>query len=155
MENARIITLAMVTLLLLFGCSNNEDTAPVQESETTRSAESEDVAGPKVSVTADKTHAVQPGDEIVLTVTVTDFALEASKIGQANEPGVGHYHVYLDDATGDDYLGVSADVLTKVKIPEDITDGSHDVRVVLHNNDHTPVSPPAVGSVLLIVYRLD
>ena len=152
MQNARIITLA--ALLLLLGCGN-DDNAPTQESETTGSAESEDVAGPKVSVTADKTHAVQPGDEIALTVTVTDFTLDASKIGQANEPGLGHYHIYLDDAAGDDSLGVSADASMRIKIPEEITDGSHDVRVVLHNNDHTPVNPPAVGSVLLIVYRLD
>ena len=39
-------------------------------------------------------------------------------------------------------------------IPADISDGSHDLRVVLHNNDKSPVQPPVESSVLLIVYRL-
>ena len=73
---------------------------------------------------------------------------------QANEDGVGHYRVYLDSAAGEDYLAQGAENTTKVTIPETITDGSHDLRVVLHNNDHTPLDPAAEGSVLLIVYRL-
>lgn len=107
-----------------------------------------------VSVTADKTHAVQPEDQITLTVSVTDFRLSPEGIGGANEEGVGHYRVYLDNASGDDYLAASAEPTTKVTIPAEISDGSHDLRVVLHNNDESPVEPTVEGSVLLIVYRL-
>lgn len=145
----RLPTVAITVLLLLMGCGK-EETPSVTSEEAAPAAE----GGPQVSVTADKTHAVQPGDEITLTVAVTDFTLDAAKIGASNEPGVGHYHVYLDDASGDDYLGVSGDASVKINVPDDITDGSHDIRVVLHNNDHSPVDPPASGSVLLIVYRL-
>lgn len=105
-------------------------------------------------VKADKTHAVQPEDQITLTISVTDFRLSPEGIGGANEAGAGHYRVYLDGATGDDYLAATAEPTTKVTIPADISDGSHDLRVVLHNNDETPLQPPVEGSVLLIVYRL-
>ncbi|MDH3689160.1 MAG: hypothetical protein OEU36_06720 [Gammaproteobacteria bacterium] len=147
---------AGVAALMLLGCGNEQPTDTAKTDEVAPSQSETNAAdGPQVSVTADKTHAVQPGDEISLTITVDGFVLDASKIGQANEPGVGHYHIYLDDASGDDYLGVGADSNMKISVPEDITDGTHDVRVVLHNNDHSPGNPPAAGSVALIVYRLD
>jgi len=110
--------------------------------------------GAALSVKADKTHAVQPQDEITLTISVTEFRLAADSIGAANQDGVGHYRIYLDDASGDDYLVARAEPVTKVTIPADINDGSHDLRVVLHNNDKSPVQPAVEGSVLLIVYRL-
>lgn len=105
-------------------------------------------------VEADKTHAVQPEDQITLTISVSDFRLSPEGIGGANEDGVGHYRVYLDNASGDDYLVAAAGATAKVTIPADISDGSHDLRVVLLNNDKSPLQPPVESSVLLIVYRL-
>jgi hypothetical protein len=110
--------------------------------------------GATMRVKADKTHAVQPNDVITLTIDLSGFQLSPDGIGSANQDGVGHYRVYLDTATGDDYLAVGADLTAKVTIPGDISDGSHDLRVVLHNNDKSPLEPPVEGSVLLIVYRL-
>jgi len=110
--------------------------------------------GATLSVKADKTHAVQPKDEITLTISVTDFRLAPDSIGTANQDGVGHYRVYLDDASGDDYLAIGAQSIAKVAVPADISDGSHDLRVVLHNNDKSPLQPAVQGSALIIVYRL-
>ena len=144
-----ITLLAAVALTLVVSCGKDGEQAkaPDQKQDTT-------TAGPTVKVNADKTHAVQPGDEITLTIEVSGFTLDPAKMDQANEEGVGHYRVYLDNASGQDYLAQGADNTLKITVPETITDGSHDIRVVLHNNDHTPLDPTAEGSVLLIVYRL-
>lgn len=152
---------AVALLALVAGCGDEQDAQPAGESGTAAGEAAETAApaaagesGPRVSVSADKTHAVQPGDVLTVTVEVEGFTLAADKIGQASEPGVGHYHVYLDHAAGAEPLAVSADPAVQVSVPGDVTDGSHELRVVLHNNDHTPVEPAAEGSVWLIVYRL-
>ena len=152
MRNTVMALLTIVALALFNGCGKEDENAqpaPDQAQDTTAAA-----SGPTVKVSADKTHAVQPGDEITLTIEVSGFSLDSTKMDQANEDGVGHYRVYLDSASGEDYLAQGADNTMKVTVPEDITDGSHDLRVVLHNNDHTPLEPASEGSVLLIVYRL-
>ena len=153
MVKTALIAILSLTMLSLAACSGEDDTG---KSEQTRKSSPQAPAGAKagVSVKADKTHAVQPGDEITLTISVTDFRLAPQQMGAANERGAGHYRVYLDDASGDDYLAVGAEPTVKVSIPADISDGSHDLRVVLFNNDRSPLNPPVEGSVLLIVYRL-
>ena len=147
-----ITLLGVIAMTLLVSCGNEGEDAQAPEKKQD-SAEAT-ATGPTVKVSADKTHAVQPGDEITLTIEVSGFKLDPAKIDQANEDGVGYYRVYLDSASGQDYLAQGADNTMKVTIPETITDGSHDLRVVLHNNDNTPLDPAAEGSVLLIVYRL-
>ena len=106
-----------------------------------------------VAVTADKTHAVQPNDEIRIEVTVEGFELDGAKIGAAAEPGAGHYHAYLGSADEEPLL-VSADASAVVKVPADITDGTHTLRIALRNHDHTPLDPPVEAAVRLIIYRL-
>lgn len=143
----------LVLTLMLAGCSGEggDDEAKKAGAPDT-AAQVPPVAS--LTVKADKTHAVQPKDEITLTIDVGDFRLAPESIGGSNQDGVGHYRVYLDDASGDDFLLEAAEPTTRVVIPEDISDGSHDLRVVLHNNDRSPVEPRVEGSVLLIVYRL-
>jgi uncharacterized protein YcfL len=143
-----LITFASV--LLLAACSGEDDAAKVEQTKQITQAS----AGAGISVKADKTHAVQPNDEITLTISVTGFRLAPDSVGAANENGAGHYRVYLDDASGDGFLAAGAESTAKVTIPADINDGSHDLRVVLHNNDKSPLDPRVEGSVLLIVYRL-
>lgn len=150
----RHLVLLGAILALAGGCDGEQpdENQAGGTSPDTASVEGQD--GPEVSITADKMHAVQPGDEITVTVTVEKFTLDPAKIGQPNEAGVGHYRVYLDDTSGDNFLAESAAGTIKVTIPETITDGSHQLRVVLLNNDRTPLSPAAQGEVWLIVYRL-
>ena len=106
-----------------------------------------------IAVTADKTHAVQPNDEIRIEVTVEGFELDAAKIGAEARPGAGHYHVYLGGPDGEPLL-VSADASAVVTVPADVTDGTHTLRVQLRNHDHTPLDPPVEASARLIIYRL-
>jgi hypothetical protein len=141
--------------LSLVACSGEDDGGKAgQAGAGGQSPAAAATGGATLSVKADKSHAVQPKDEITLTISVTDFRLAPDSIGTANQAGVGHYRIYLDDASGDDYLAIGAESIAKVTVPADINDGSHDLRVVLHNNDKSPLQPAVQGSVLLIVYRL-
>lgn len=149
------IVIAGAFALLLAACSGEGDGGEAGKADAAAKPSAAPAAGgASMSVKADKTHAVQPNDVITLTIDLTDFRLAPDGIGTANQDGVGHYRIYLDTASGDDFLAVGADPTTKVTIPGDISDGSHDLRVVLHNNDKSPLEPAVEGSVLLIVYRL-
>ena len=155
MVKSALTVIVGAVALMLVACSGEDDTSKAGSSATTTPAASvTDSGGAGVSVKADKTHAVQPNDEITLTISVTDFRLAPDSIGAANQDGAGHYRVYVDDASGDNYLTVGAEPVAKVTIPADISDGSHDLRVVLHNNDKSPLQPAVQASALLIVYRL-
>ncbi len=92
--------------------------------------------GPTVLMTAQGTSDC--GATITAAVTVTDFVLE-EPAGQANQEGHGHYHIYLDDATGADYLTVDFDASADVPIPIAAATGPHELRVELANNDHSPI----------------
>lgn len=149
------IAIAGAIALLLAACSGEDDASKTgQSGQIAQPSAAAAGGGAALSVKADKTHAVQPNDEITLTISVTDFQLARESIGAANQDGVGHYRIYLDSASGDNYLAAGAESIAKVTIPTDISDGSHDLRVVLQNNDKSPLEPPVEGSVLLIVYRL-
>lgn len=146
-------------LAMVAGCS--EESAPPEPAKTESSApapaaeprESAAMAPITLEVTADKTHAVQPEDEIRITVSVQGFALDGAKIGAESEPGSGHYHVYLGDTEGTPLL-VSADVSAVVTVPADVTDGTHSLRIQLRNHDHSPLELPVEVKVRLIIYRL-
>ena len=132
------------------------ETATVADEKPEKEKEKESgTAGPPitVSVTADKTHAVQPNDEIRIEVTVDGFVLDGSKVGAAAEPGAGHYHVYLGGADGEPLL-VSAESSDVVKVPADVTDGTHTLRIQLRNHDHSRLDPPVEATARLIIYRL-
>ena len=153
------LTLFATVLLALGGCAEQEPSAPAGQGSVPSAAPGGAAAtapqsGAALRVAADKTHAVQPGDVITVSVTVTGFELDSERIGAANEAGVGHYRVYLDGATGDEYLAESAGSYTTIVLPQDTTDGTHDLRVVLHNNDRSVLVPAVEASVSLIVYRL-
>ncbi len=152
MVKTALTVILSAVVLMLVACSGEDDATKAKQADAATQSPAAGTVG--VSVTADKTYAVQPNDEITLTISVTDFRLAPESIGAANQDGVGHYRVYLDDASGDDYLAVGAETTLKVTIPADINDGSHDLWVVLQNNDKSPLQPAVRGSVLLIVYRL-
>ncbi len=155
MVKTALTAIVSAVALMLVACSDEGDGSKAKQADAaTQTTAAAAAGGAGVSVKADKTHAVQPNDEITLTISVTDFRLAPDSIGAVNQDGVGHYRIYLDDASGNDYIAVGAESTTIVTIPADITDGSHDLRVVLHNNDNSPLQPAVQGSALLIVYRL-
>ena len=74
-------------------------------------------------------NAIIYGNSTAVTVTVTNFTLAPTKVGQANVNGEGHWHVLVDGV----YKGFSATLSTTI---EGLSVGDHVVRVELHNNDH-------------------
>ena len=153
----RALLVGAAVLTVTTGCgdddSSAESAAAGSSAQAPASEASEAAASITLEVTADKTHAVQPGDEIRITVSVTGFALDGTKVGAETVPGSGHYHVYLGDTQGEPLL-VSAEGSAIVKVPADVTDGTHSLRVQLRNHDHSPLDPPVETTVRLIIYRL-
>lgn len=150
---------AAIGLGVMAGCS--EESAPTEsagagEPAPAAAEEQKDsgAASPiAIGVTADKTHALQPSDEIRIEVSVEGFVLDGAKIGADAQPGAGHYHVYLGSPDGEPLL-VSADASAVVKVPADVTDGTHTLRIQLRNHDHSPLDPPVEATARLIIYRL-
>jgi uncharacterized protein YcfL len=110
-------------------------------------------AGPRLKTTADVTSDLAPGAKVNLSLTTTNFTLDASKMGKPAEAGVGHYHVYWDEKSGTDFLTAAADQMVSVTIPADAADGAHALRVELINNDHTPLSPAVMVKINVTVKK--
>ena len=106
-------------------------------------------AAPTVHLTVDPT-TMQASDTVTATVDVTNFVLEAP-VGQPNQPGHGHYHIYLDQASGADYLVANQTHTIPVQIPQGTTVGAHTLKVTLGENDHAPLSPPVEDHVDIMV----
>ncbi len=99
---------------------------------------------------------IVPGN-ITVTVEVTNFQL-VDKLGQANVSGQGHLHYFLDvDAPttpGQPAVtapGTYAATASTSYTWPNVTGGQHKFSVELINNDHTPLVPPVVASVNLLV----
>ncbi len=94
-------------------------------------------------------------------VTISAMALNfniVDKQGQANVPGQGHLHYFMDvDAPTTPGVpaiptsGVWAHVATNTYTFNNVVPGTHTFSVELVNNDHTPLSPPVVAKVTVTV----
>lgn len=76
-----------------------------------------------------------------LTVTTRNFTIDGNSAGGANQPGVGHYHVYLD---GYDASHLWQEGYAPTITLDHLDVGEHDIYVRLMNNDHTSVDPKVV-----------
>ena len=96
------------------------------------------------------------GDVHVL-VKVTNFNV-VDKQDQANVPGEGHIHFFLDVAApttpGQVAIptsGVWAHVAATTYTFKNLAEGTHIIAVELVNNDHTPLTPPVVAEITIKV----
>jgi hypothetical protein len=109
-------SIAIITLfgLLLTGCGNAKETSSSAEAEK-----------PKLEVTADVV-----GTTGTIHIT-TNLVISKEHNGLARKAGEGHLHVFLDDG--------EKKVINEDKVDfKDLSKGKHNVKVSLHNNDHTP-----------------
>jgi hypothetical protein len=83
---------------------------------------------------------VSPGGNIEVTIVAFNFTLEDAT-GQPNQTSHGHYHVYLDDATGGNYEATGYDGSETITLGNQIGAGAHSFRISLTNNDHSPLDP--------------
>lgn len=103
---------------------------------------------PSVTVQALTSNKVKPGEQITLSVKVTNFTLKAPASNTVNKPNEGHFHVSLDDDDPEQtYLAVSHEETVKVTIPLSITAGPHKLVVTLMNNNHSKATPATTATV--------
>jgi hypothetical protein len=138
-----ILGAATLFVAALPGCNGEEivDEPPVEEPTPTLTAS---VDTPSIAL----------GDTFTLTVAVTDFVLDAENVGGSHAPGHGHYHLYLNEV-GPAYeigSGGYAETPRQFTLPAEAPLGSQDLVVVLHYNDHTPLSPPLSYTIPIIVW---
>lgn len=109
-----------------------------------------DDTGTTVEIVSPQDGATLPPGDITVTAQVTNFKI-VDKLGQANVPGEGHLHFFLDITpptaqgkpaipAGGDWAAVAGTTYTF----KNVTEGTHTIAVELVNNDHTPLNPPVV-----------
>jgi len=99
---------------------------------------------PGISITSPVNGTTLFNDTSDFSVSVTDFTLNASAIGKSNKPGEGHYHVYLDG----NLVGPFADPTFTLT---GLSEGTHDIKVELRNNDHSALSLAIMDSISIMV----
>jgi hypothetical protein len=116
-------------------------------------------ATPKVIITSPRDVAIVGPDNFTVIISVENFRLVDS-LGQANVPGEGHVHYFLD-VEPPTAPGVPAVTSSGRYVPTtatsytwfNVTGGFHIVAVELVNNDHTPLVPPATHQITVVVGR--
>ncbi len=101
-------------------------------------------ADPSISI-VEPTAGATVGTVVFLQVQITGFIIDAENVGQANVPGRGHYHVTVDGTT------IDFMVTGRIYAVKDLTEGQHTIRVSLHNNDHTALTPEVGDEVTVTV----
>jgi hypothetical protein len=72
--------------------------------------------------------------DLEVDVAISDLLMNASAIGGNNSIGEGHWHLYIND----DLIGPYTDGVVMLS---DLPLGTHEIKIVLVNNDHTPIIP--------------
>ncbi|HZP57760.1 MAG TPA: hypothetical protein VFC53_09440 [Dehalococcoidia bacterium] len=104
---------------------------------------------PSIEIVSPSDGATLTDQRLVVRVKIGGLRLDGTKIGQpaAQNPGVGHWHVYVDGK----YAGLS--VSDEVSLPNDampqIASGPHEIKVQLHNTDHTPLTPEVSKTIMV------
>lgn len=114
MRICKSICLATAMAILISGCgSAKSSTAPTS------------AYTPTLEVSA-----VVNGDAVTLQMT-TDLKISKEHYDHQRVEGEGHVHISLDK-------GEKIVVTDKQKVLDHLSKGPHEVKVSLHNNDHTP-----------------
>jgi len=80
-----------------------------------------------------------PADGVAVTVTVTNLTIVDPGSHTSNVSGEGHWHAYLDDASGGDYIALGFTNTLNIAIPTTTTAGSHRMHLQLQDNTHHPL----------------
>ncbi|MBI2853893.1 MAG: hypothetical protein HYX87_03105 [Chloroflexi bacterium] len=114
-------------------------------------------AGPQIKIVAPLNNSFDFPGPIVVAVQVSGFTL-ADKLGQANVPGQGHIHYFLDvtppTAPGQPAVTAAGTYVASIdifNIWNNVGPGQHTFSVELVNNNHTPLVPPVVDQVIVTV----
>lgn len=95
---------------------------------------------PSVVVTSPADNSnVMAGADLTLMLSFMNFASRDFMGQMGVTPPNGHFHVYLDGATGGDYLIATHVPAPVVRIPASTTAGAHRLTVSLRNDDHSEI----------------
>jgi hypothetical protein len=120
------------------------------------SCTSPSLTAPSVKITAPPPNVYSIG-EFTVTVDVSNFTI-VDKQGQPAVPGEGHLHYFLDiaapTAAGVPAVTTAGTYASTADLSYTMTNvgsGHHTVSVELVNNDHTPLNPPVVATMDVLV----
>lgn len=114
MRICKSICLAAAMAILISGCGSPKSSVAPASAYT-----------PTLQVSA-----VVNGDAVTLQMT-TDLKISKEHYDHQRVEGEGHVHISLDK-------GEKIVVTDKQKVLDHLSKGPHEVKVSLHNNDHTP-----------------
>ena len=110
-----------------------------------------------VTITSPEEGANITAGNVTVSVNVTNFTL-VEPTGQANAPGEGHLHYYLDAVVPTNASAPAIPetggyvVSTNTSYTwENVTPGAHNLSVQVVNNDHTPIIPLVFDTVNVTV----
>ncbi len=86
--------------------------------------------------------------DINIDVETTNFTFSEGNIGKANQPGQGHYALYIDGQLRQQVAVSGINIMN-------LAPGPHTIRVQLVNNDNTPLNPPVEATVNIAVRAPD
>lgn len=112
---------------------------------------------PAIGITAPANRSTVPAGAVAVSVTVSNFNL-INKLGTTNVLGEGHIHYYLDVVAPTEpgkpattSAGTYAATADTAYTWANVKPGTHTLSVELVNNDHTPLVPPVVAKVVIVV----
>ena len=98
-------------------------------------------AAPNLTIVSPKANAQD--SEFAMVVSVINFDLKPVGTAPGKVAGQGHIHYLVDGKNADGEYATPAKNFTF----RNLTPGEHTLRAELHNNDHTPLSPPVFAEV--------
>jgi hypothetical protein len=89
---------------------------------------------PSISIVKPMEGAYFYSDMLHLEVAIDNFMMNTSAVGGNNTIGEGHWHLYLNG----NLMGPETDLMVELS---GLPAGTHQLRVELRNNDHSPLMP--------------
>lgn len=93
------------------------------------------ILSPQIRILSPQDGALINSSSVEVRVEIQDFTLDPDHVGGANEPGFGHWHLYLDGIYQGFVTGTEGFDATLTELEP----GPHEIRVELANNDHSPL----------------
>lgn len=91
------------------------------------------IRSPEIHIVSPQDRALINSSSVEVHVDVVDFSLDPDRVGGSNEPGFGHWHLFLDGVYQNFVTGTEGFAATLTELEP----GPHEIRVELANNDHT------------------
>jgi plastocyanin len=140
--------LAFAAIVDMVGCTSAPSSTPTPTP----------TAAPSITITSPTGNVVPQIGDVTVSVQVSNFKL-VDQLGQANVSHEGHIHYFLDitppTTQGQPAIPPSGSVWAATPNTsytfKNVTAGTHTISVELVNNDHTPLNPPVVASVMITV----